>query len=163
MPVQPDIAGVEVLLRSRAHAQRLGQNYVDTEHLLLAVLERSDRDPALQYIMQRFDLSEEMVEAVVLQYVHCGEYTGRAYRPDTERLTLVLQNAQVEATMHCSEYVRPHHLLLALIPSYEQLGYNDNTGVAGFVLTKLGLVKEEVVHELKDHERRSHILAMADG
>jgi len=165
MPIQLSNAGVEAVRKSHCHARRLGDDYVGTEHLLLGLLESAQRDPALKYVLDRFNLSLEKGEAALLAHIKAkgARNTGKSYHPNTAHLQKVFHDAQLEADRFGDELVRPRHLLLALIPENWQK-HEADPSVAGEVLAQLGLgfsdAKEAVREELVRQERQSYALAV---
>jgi len=168
MHIQFSNAGAQAVQLAHCHASRLGQDNVGTEHLLLAVIELTDmaeRDEVLRDMVGYFGLTFDRVYAEALRTVGTGSCTGRARRPETQMLTSVYAEAHELALRLGSDFVRPRHLFLALIPADSQ-EYERNTTITACLLFKFGLdfsrARSDAVSVLKSSEQERCSLAMSD-
>jgi len=163
--IQFSNAGVEALRLTSCHSYRLGHNYVGTEHLLLGVIESAGRDEVLRSMIEHFDLSLEKADAALSTYVDRGIFTGPTHRPETPRLRMIYREAEAQAVRHGSDFVRPRHLLLALLPASAE-DHASDASLAGVVLSTLGVnfdvAMDDATHVLVREERQSYSLAMSE-
>lgn len=141
---------VKVLELAQYEAQRLGQNYVGTEHILLGLIHEGEGVAAKALLSLDIDLDAVLneVEKVLVsngddQAAHSTLYTPRAKR--------VMELAIIEAQDLGHNYIGTEHILLGLI--------RENEGIAARVLTKLGADLElvrEVVLEMLGGEAAEH-------
>lgn len=132
----------EALRAAQSEAIRLGQQQVDVEHLLLALL---DQEGGLATSI----LDKAGVDArIVRQYVEAelaklpkvsGASGGDVYI--TGRINRLLVKAEDEAKTLKDEYISVEHLLLAMI--------DDKSAAAGRILNEHGLTRDRLMQTLK--------------
>jgi len=108
-------------------AQRLKHNYVDTEHILLALV--ADEDSMVTKILSDCGITQQKVqEAVEFITGRGGHNRGAKVRlaPQSKR---VIELAQLEACMLDSSYCGSEHLLLGIL---------RENGVAASILESFG-------------------------
>jgi ATP-dependent Clp protease ATP-binding subunit ClpB len=136
------IKAQEALQNSQGVAERLQHSQVDTEHLLLALLQQEDgvTRPILQKVgadpdVLRHELQSELDRA---PKVSGGTTNGGSM---TTRLQRTFQEAFTEAERLKDEYVSTEHLLLALA---------DDQGAAGRALRAHGAGKKSLETAIAD-------------
>jgi len=132
----------EVILESQNIATELGEDEIKTEHLLLALLRKSDYVKNLLFDLN-VDLKE--LETEVLQTMKKKERRSKEVSL-SPRVKRVIDLSQKEASSLGSEYIGPEHLLLGLI--------DENEGVAGRILREKGITRDKVLSILEKKEKR---------
>jgi ATP-dependent Clp protease ATP-binding subunit ClpC len=125
---------------ARDEAARLGHDCIDTEHVLLALLDEDAGIAATALKGLRLD-RERVIEALA-EEVEIGEavaVTGQM--PFTSEARDVLVRSLEEARSLGHPGVGPEHLLLGLV--------RDAEGVAMRTLTRLGVTGEDVRSEVR--------------
>ena len=121
----------EALSRSAEKAVERGSPHIDTEHLLLALLDTQ----VVQAIFRALKLSPEDVEQYIEHNAPKGEAEVKS--PDlSPRLKEVLVLAAEEAQRLGHSYIGPEHLLIGLV--------RESEGLAGDLLRKYGLTPESL-------------------
>jgi ATP-dependent Clp protease ATP-binding subunit ClpC len=121
----------EALSRSAEKAIERGSPHIDTEHLLLALLDTQ----VVQAIFRALKLSPEDVEQYIEHNAPKGEAEVKS--PDlSPRLKEVLMLAAEEAQRLGHSYIGPEHLLIGLV--------RESEGLAGDLLRKYGLTPESL-------------------
>ena len=121
----------EALSRSAEKAIERGSPHIDTEHLLLALLDTQ----VVQAIFRALKLSPEDVEQYIEHNAPKGEAEVKS--PDlSPRLKEVLVLAAEEAQRLGHSYIGPEHLLIGLV--------RESEGLAGDLLRKYGLTPESL-------------------
>jgi ornithine carbamoyltransferase len=120
-------------------AQRLGETYVSTEHLLLGLLRQTDSVGAR--VLERLGLSLNQVRAEVERRVPRGEGRVGAETQLTPRAKRVIDLAFDEARLLHSDCIGSEHLLLGLI--------REEGGLASRVLAQLGVTLERARETVK--------------
>jgi hypothetical protein len=118
-----------VLAFAREEAERFGQNYVSTEHLLLGLLREDDTIAAR--LLLRLGAAPDALRAEVEQRITPA---WRLFFPNfdlTPRACRVLELAQDEACRVRNRYIGTEHLLIGLI--------RERDGLAGRMLAKFGV------------------------
>lgn len=168
MHIQFSNAAAQAVQLAQGHASRFGHDYVGTEHILLAVVELTDmvdRDGVLRDMVGYFGFTFDKLYAEALRTVATGDCTGRAWRPEASTLLAAYAEAHELAWRLGSDFVRPRHLLLALIPADSQQ-YERDTTIAACLLFKLGFnfdrARDEAIVVLKKSEQEHLSLAMSD-
>jgi hypothetical protein len=125
-------AARDVVTRAQEEARRLGHDYIGTEHLLLALLDRdeAEQDVALA-ALRACDVERAAVRAKVVEVIGEGTATPPGHIPFTPRAKKVLELGLREALQLGHNCVGAEHLLLALL--------REGEGVACQVLTDLGV------------------------
>lgn len=132
----------EVILESQNIATELGEDEIKTEHLLLALLRKSDYIKNLLFDLN-VDLKE--IETEVLSTMKKKERKSKEISL-SPRVKRVIDLAQKEASGLGSEYIGPEHLLLGMI--------DEGEGVAGRILKEKGLSRDKVLSYLEKKERK---------
>ena len=135
-----------VLSEAREEAARLQHEHVGTEHLLLALLEDSNRDgdgatPAARLVLDVLAVDREKLREVLEQTVLRGRPTAAEEKLSyTSRARAVLELAMAEARMARAGTVDTQHLLLGLV--------REERGVAAQVLLDFGVTLDKARTEL---------------
>jgi ATP-dependent Clp protease ATP-binding subunit ClpB len=125
-------------------AVRYGNQQIDVEHLLAALLEQEDGlAPA---ILDKAGINVQGLRSRVDQEIErLPKVSGPAGAPDqiyvTGRLNRVLAQAEEEARRLKDEYVSIEHLLLAI---------TDDGGAAGRLLKEFGITRERLMRALQE-------------
>jgi ATP-dependent Clp protease ATP-binding subunit ClpB len=132
----------EVIRQAQSTAQRFGNQQVDVEHLLLAMLEQEGG--LAPSILLKADVPLEPLHKRLLQEVEkLPKVTGGATGADqiyvTNRLSRLLTTAEEQAKRLKDDYVSIEHLLLAAA---------DDQGTAGRLLREFGLTKDRLMKAL---------------
>jgi len=122
-----------VLSLAHQEAERMGQNYIGTEHLLLGLI-REDGGVAGR-VLRELGLEADRVQEIVERLTGSGTSRGGKIdlSPGTQQ---VLEYSVEEARRLGHHYIGTEHLLLGLVRSGE--------GVANDVLKKLGVTPEQI-------------------
>ena len=131
---------------SQEEAQKFGEGYVSTEHLLLGLL----REPegVARRVLERLGVSPNRVRAEIEKQLPRGDTRTNQDMTLTPRAKRVIDLAYDEARNLNNNYIGTEHLLLGLI--------KEGDGLAGKVLSKLGVKIETAraaVIELQDPAR----------
>lgn len=134
----------KVVFYAQEEAGRLGENYVSTEHLLLGLVRENDSVAAR--ILDRIGISPGRIRAEIERQVARGD--GRTVQdmqlaPRSKR---VIDLAYDEARLLNNNYIGTEHLLLGLV--------REGEGLAGRVLTKVGVDLEQVRQEVRSLQGR---------
>jgi ATP-dependent Clp protease ATP-binding subunit ClpB len=121
-----------------------GNQQVDVEHLLLALLEQ--QGGLAPSILNKADVKVETVRSRVQQEIdRLPKVSGSAGGPDqvyvTTRLTKLLTQAEDEAKRLKDEFTSVEHVLLAA---------TDDTGAAGKLLREFGVTRERLMRALQE-------------
>ncbi|HSC20103.1 MAG TPA: Clp protease N-terminal domain-containing protein, partial [Solirubrobacterales bacterium] len=134
----------EALQAAQTKALRYGQQEVDGEHLLLALLEQPEG--LAPRLLNRMDISPEAIKSAVERDLERrprvsgpGAEAGKIYL--TQRLQQVFLKAEDEAKRLKDEYVSVEHLFLALIEEGRQ-------GGAGRILAEAGVTRDAFLSAL---------------
>ncbi|MEA3281439.1 MAG: ATP-dependent chaperone ClpB [Euryarchaeota archaeon] len=141
--MQPDrftLKAQEALQAAHGIATEYDHQYIDCEHLLLALLK--DEEGLAPRILAKMDISSELLRGQLEQHLsEQPQVTGITEIHITERFNSVLIAAEKAAKKLKDEYVSVEHLLIALIKS---------DGACGRILTKSGATKEKLLEALKE-------------
>ncbi|OQB43546.1 MAG: Negative regulator of genetic competence ClpC/MecB [Candidatus Latescibacteria bacterium ADurb.Bin168] len=130
----------KVMALAREESQRLGHDYVGTEHLLLGLIKEGEglAIAALTSLGLDPETIKQSVEDAVAQ---TGGQMLMGQAPFTPKAKEILERAMAEAKEMKVQYVGTEHLLLALV--------KDRENVAAQILSALGAdyktIKEEVI------------------
>ena len=132
----------EALRQAQSLAVQHGNQQVDVEHLLLALLEQEGG--LAPSILARADVKLEPLHKRLLQEIEkLPKVTGTALRPDqvyiTTRLSQLFTRAEEQAKQLKDDYVSIEHLLLAAA---------DDSGPAGKLLRDAGLTRDRLMKAL---------------
>ncbi|MBL8059969.1 MAG: ATP-dependent Clp protease ATP-binding subunit [Chthonomonas sp.] len=135
----------KVVFYAQEEAQKFGEGYVSTEHLLLGLVRESDSVAAR--VLERLGVSLSRIRAEVEKQLPRGDARPSQDMTLTPRAKRVIDLAYDEARNLNNNYIGTEHLLLGLI--------REGDGLAGRVLAKLGVDIERARREvgaLQDNE-----------
>ncbi|MCC6192131.1 MAG: AAA family ATPase [Anaerolineales bacterium] len=125
--------------------QRYGHNQVDTEHILLALLEQPEG--VIPQILDKLSVDQEMVKKRLDDVLRAspkaaiyGGGTGQVFI--TPRVKRIIDLANEEANRLKDEYISTEHIFLAILSE-------RNTAVAR-ILSEAGITKERIYDTVKD-------------
>lgn len=126
------------IVLAQEEAQRLGNNYIGTEHLLLGII--SEGESVAAKVLENLGVSLSKVRAEVEAIVGKGGQTTQQEMVFTPRAKRVIELAFEEARALSHNYIGTEHLLLGLVREAE--------GVAARVLMNLGVDPNKVRAEI---------------
>jgi ATP-dependent Clp protease ATP-binding subunit ClpC len=125
--------------------QRYGHNQVDTEHILLALLEQPEG--VIPQILDKLSVDQEQIKKRLDDVLRAspkaaiyGGGTGQVFI--TPRVKRIIDLANEEANRLKDEYISTEHIFLAILSE-------RNTAVAR-ILSEAGITKERVYDTVKD-------------
>ncbi len=133
---------------AQEEAQKFGEGYVSTEHLLLGLVRESDSVAAR--VLEKLGVSLNRIRAEVEKQLPRGDARPAQDMTLTPRAKRVIDLAYDEARNLNNNYIGTEHLLLGLI--------REGDGLAGRVLAKLGVELEKARREvmaLQDNETQT--------
>ena len=137
----------KVMSLAQDEARSLGQMYVGTEHLLLALIKEGDGIAA--QALAKLDVAyDEALEAVKEVTERASEPVPGGHIPFTPRAKRVLEGAYRETMSRGATYISTEHLLLGIV--------REGNGVAMETLSRLGISGDAVrnaVNELIDKDK----------
>lgn len=128
----------KVVFYAQDEAQKFGEGYVSTEHLLLGLVRETDSVAAR--VLERLEVSLSRIRAEVEDQLPRGESRASTDMTLTPRAKRVIDLAYDEARNLNNNYIGTEHLLLGLI--------REGDGLAGRVLAKLGVELERARREV---------------
>ncbi len=129
----------KVMTLARQEAQKLNNDYIGTEHILLGLVQEGSGVAA--QVLKNLDVDLRKVRAEVERLVEQGTNpVSGSQLPFTPRAKRVLELALEEAQNLGHNYIGTEHLLLGLI--------RESDGPAAHVLQNLGVKPEEVREEV---------------
>ncbi|MBA3727520.1 MAG: AAA family ATPase, partial [Armatimonadetes bacterium] len=135
----------KVVFYAQEEAQKFGEGYVSTEHLLLGLVRESDSVAAR--VLEKLGISLSRIKSEVEKQLPRGDHKAVQEMTLTPRAKRVIDLAYDEARNLNNNYIGTEHLLLGLI--------REGDGLAGRVLAKLGVELEKARREvmaLQDNE-----------
>ncbi len=135
----------KVVFYAQEEAQRFGEGYVSTEHLLLGLVRESDSVAAR--VLERLGVSLSKIRSEVEKQLPKSDSRPSQEMTLTPRAKRVIDLAYDEARNLNNNYIGTEHLLLGLI--------REGDGLAGRVLMKLGIELDRARREvmaLQDNE-----------
>jgi len=138
----------KVVFYAQEEAQKFGEGYVSTEHLLLGLVRESDSVAAR--VLEKLGVSLNRIRAEVEKQLPRGDARPSQDMTLTPRAKRVIDLAYDEARNLNNNYIGTEHLLLGLI--------REGDGLAGRVLAKLGVELEKARREvmsLQDNESQT--------
>ncbi|MBI2252623.1 MAG: AAA family ATPase, partial [Armatimonadetes bacterium] len=117
------------IILAQEEAQRLGNNYIGTEHLLLGII--SEGESVAAKVLESLGISLQKVRQEVEAIVGKGGQTIQQEMVFTPRAKRVIELAFEEARSLAHNYIGTEHLLLGLI--------REGEGVAARILSNLGI------------------------
>jgi len=143
-----------VLTRAQGEAQRLGHNYIDTEHILLAIA--GEELGLAAKVLSNLGISPSKIQAAVEFVIGKGEHQATSGGVDlARRAKRAIEFAVDEARRLNSSYISVEHLLLGLL--------RESEGVAFSVLESLGITLERTREEVNRVGRQESIRTRAAG
>jgi ATP-dependent Clp protease ATP-binding subunit ClpC len=134
----------KVMSLAQDEARQLGQMYVGTEHLLLALIKEGDGIAA--QALAKLDVTYDETAATVREITEReAEPVPGGHIPFTPRAKRVLEGAYRETMTHGQTYISTEHLLLGIV--------REGNGVAMEALSRMGVSGDAVrsaVNELMD-------------
>ena len=135
----------DVAMRAYEILQRYGHNQVDTEHILLALLEQTDG--VIPQLLERLTADptamrtrlDEVLRASPKAAIYGGG-AGQVFI--TPRVKRIIDLANEEANRLRDEYISTEHLFLAILSE-------RNTATAR-ILSEAGIVRDRVYEAIKD-------------
>lgn len=137
----------KVVFYAQEEAQKFGEGFVSTEHILLGLIRESDSTAA--FVIERLGASLNRIRSEVEKQLPRGEARPSQDMTLTPRAKRVIDLAYDEARHLNHNYIGTEHLLLGLI--------REGDGLAGKVLAKLGLELERargILLDLGAHQPR---------
>jgi ATP-dependent Clp protease ATP-binding subunit ClpC len=128
----------KVVFYAQEEAQKFGEGYVSTEHLLLGLVRETDS--VASRVLDKLGVSLDRVRAEVEKQLPRGEHKPNTEMALTPRAKRVIDLAYDEARTLSNNYIGTEHLLLGLI--------REGDGLAGRVLAKLGVDLEKARREV---------------
>ena len=125
----------KVMSLAQEEARALGQMYVGTEHLLLALIKEGE-GIAAQALAQLDVTYDEAVEAVREVTERSSEPVPGGHIPFTPRAKRVLEGAYRETMSRGATYISTEHLLLGIV--------REGNGVAMETLSRMGISGDAV-------------------
>lgn len=138
----------KVVFYAQEEAQKFGEGYVSTEHLLLGLVRESDSVAAR--VLEKLGVSLNRIRSEVEKQLPRGDARPNQDMTLTPRAKRVIDLAYDEARNLNNNYIGTEHLLLGLI--------REGDGLAGRVLAKLGVELEKARREvmaLQDNESQT--------
>jgi len=138
----------KVVFYAQEEAQKFGEGYVSTEHLLLGLVRESDSVAAR--VLDKLGVSLGRIRAEVEKQLPRGDARPNQDMTLTPRAKRVIDLAYDEARNLNNNYIGTEHLLLGLI--------REGDGLAGRVLAKMGVELEKARREvmsLQDNETQT--------
>jgi len=121
--------GRKIIILAREEAERHQNDYLGTEHLLLAILRDVEGTPLI--VLKKMGLSPEQIRMEVERNLPSGGVTMTYGEiPFTPRVKRVIEYSIEEAKLLGHNYVSSEHLLLGLI--------REEEGIGGKILRSLG-------------------------
>ncbi len=124
---------------AQEEAQKFGESYISTEHLLLGLVR--ERDCFGAQVLERMGVSLNKIRSEVEKQLPRREHKPTQEMTLTPRAKRVIDLAYEEARNLNNNYIGTEHLLLGLI--------REGEGLAGRVLAKLGVELERARREVK--------------
>ena len=128
----------KVLARAQIEAQRLGHNFIDTEHILLGIV--AEETGVAAKVLINLGIPLKKVQAAVEFVVGKGDRQTTGDISLAPRAKKVIELAVDEARHFNSNYIGTEHLLLGLL--------RGKDGVASNVMESLGITMEKTREEV---------------
>ena len=126
------------IVLAQEEAQRLGNNYIGTEHLLLGII--SEGESVAAKVLENLEVNLQKVRSEVEAIVGKGSQTTQQEMVFTPRAKRVIELAFEEARALAHNYIGTEHLLLGLV--------REGEGVAARVLSNLGVDPAKIRSEI---------------
>ena len=135
----------KVVFYSQEEAQKFGEGYVSTEHLLLGIL-REPVSSTAGHVLEALNIDCAQLEKAVRNQLPRGDARPNQDMNLTPRAKRVIDLAYDEARNLNNNYIGTEHLLLGLT--------KEGDGLAGRVLSSFGATLEKA---------RKSVMALQDG
>jgi ATP-dependent Clp protease ATP-binding subunit ClpC len=143
-----------VLTRAQGEAQRLGHNYIDTEHILLGIA--GEESGVAAKVLSNFGISVSKIQAAVEFVIGKGERRATKGEVDlAPRAKRAIEFAVDEARRLNSSYIGVEHLLLGLL--------RESEGVAFSVLESFGITLERTRDEVNRVAKQEAVRTRTTG
>jgi len=143
-----------VLTRAQGEAQRLGHNYIDTEHILLGIV--GEESGLAAKVLSNLGVSPSKIQAAVEFVIGKGEHRATSGGVDlARRAKRAIEFAVDEARRLNSSYISVEHLLLGLL--------RESEGVAFSVLESLGITLERTRDEVNRVAKQEAVRTRTTG
>ncbi|MFN8610510.1 MAG: ATP-dependent Clp protease ATP-binding subunit [Vulcanimicrobiota bacterium] len=126
------------IVLAQEEAQRLGNNYIGTEHLLLGII--SEGESVAAKVLENLGINLQKVRGEVESIVGKGTASSQQEMVFTPRAKRVIELAFEEARALAHNYIGTEHLLLGLV--------REGEGVAARVLSNLGVDPSKIRSEI---------------
>lgn len=138
----------KIIRYAQDEAQRMGDSFVGTEHLLLAITR--DTECVAARVLERMGVSLVRLRAEIEKELRANPFAIRPVSSDevlpSHRVSKVMELAYDEARQMGASYVGTEHVLLGLI--------REGEGVAALILRRMGIdlerARKEVLVHLQD-------------
>ncbi len=134
----------EAIRSAQSKAVRYGNQQIDVEHLLAALLEQPG-GLAPSILAKSGMAVEPFQQRIESELARLPKVSGPAGAPDqiyvTNRLNQLLAHAEDEAKTLKDEYISVEHVLLAMV---------DDRGAAGKIAKEFGLTRDRLMQALRD-------------
>ena len=128
----------KAIVLAQEEAQRLGNNYIGTEHLLLGII--SEGESVAAKVLENLGIGLQKVRSEVEAIVGKGSKPSNQEMVFTPRAKRVIELAFEEARNLAHNYIGTEHLLLGLV--------KEGEGVAARVLSNLGVDPSKIRAEI---------------
>jgi len=143
-----------VLTRAQGEAQRLGHNYIDTEHILLGIA--GEESGVAAKVLSNFGISVSKIQAAIEFVIGKGERRATKGEVDlAPRAKRAIEFAVDEARRLNSSYIGVEHLLLGLL--------RESEGVAFSVLESFGITLERTRDEVNRVAKQESVRTRSTG
>ncbi len=119
-----------VFVAAQTKAKELGNEFIDSEHLLYALL----ADNEIYNLLIELKIQPQIIEQELVRVYKRG--TSLQAPQPSPRIKRILDNSLVLARKLGFEFISPEHILLSL--------YEEGEGLGARILTKIGLKKEDL-------------------
>ncbi len=152
--------GRKIIILAREEAERHQNDYLGTEHLVLALLREGEG--IAPSVLKRMGLSVEQIRLEVERNLPSGSNTMTFGEiPFTPRVKKVIEYSSEEAKLLGHDYIGSEHLLLGLLREEDGIGGKILRGIGGNLLTArqltINLLRKSVPRE---KEKKSNTSAL---
>jgi ATP-dependent Clp protease ATP-binding subunit ClpC len=135
----------KIIRYAQDEAQRLGDSYVGTEHLLLAITR--DADCVAARVLERMGVNLARLRAEIERELKANPFAIRPLPPEevmpSHKVSKVMELAYDEARQMGASYVGTEHILLGLI--------REGEGMGAMILRRMGIDLERARREVIEH------------
>lgn len=130
----------KILILSKEEANKLQQQFVGSEHLLLGLIRN---EKSIQDLFLSMNINPQVLEQEIISHIskesHQNQQTYTTLSLNQEA-TRLLRIGCLEARLYKEDVVKTEHLLLAML--------RDNKNIAGKLLKSHQVIYEKVAHAL---------------